>query len=157
MPAGDVIFFALADTPAAWSDWAAQRLPEGDSLSYEDAGSQQFRLALLRQGRLQAVLYTASRPELPSPRMAKEQIRSRRLPAPERRALIAGRPLGGSDEGPIVCACFQVGRALILAAVAGGARSPAEIGIATRAGTNCGSCLPELARLAAHCTGTAAE
>jgi assimilatory nitrate reductase catalytic subunit len=157
MQAGDVTLFALADTPAAWSDWAAQRLPEGDSLSYEDAGSQQFRLALLRQGRLQAVLYTASRPELPSPEWLKGRFDLANIPAPERRALIAGRPLGGSDEGPIVCACFQVGRALILAAVAGGARSPAKIGIATRAGSNCGSCLPELARLAAHCTGTAAE
>ena len=157
MQAGEVIFFALADTPAAWSEWAGQRLPAGDSISYEDAGSQQFRLALLRQGRLEAVLYSAPQPELPSLEWLKGRFDAASIPAPERRALIAGRPLGGGDEGPIVCACFQVGRARILAAVAGGARSPAKIAIATRAGSNCGACLPELARLAAPCPGSAAE
>jgi assimilatory nitrate reductase catalytic subunit len=36
-----------------------------------------------------------------------------------------------------------------MAAIASGARTPAAIGAATRAGTNCASCLPELQRLAA--------
>jgi assimilatory nitrate reductase catalytic subunit len=44
---------------------------------------------------------------------------------------------------------FPVGRGHIMAAIASGARTPAAIGAATRAGTNCASCLPELQRLAA--------
>jgi assimilatory nitrate reductase catalytic subunit len=60
---------------------------------------------------------------------------------------LAGRPLGAADPGPVVCACFQVGRKRIEGAVAEGACSVAEIGVATRAGTNCGSCVPELKRL----------
>jgi assimilatory nitrate reductase catalytic subunit len=49
---------------------------------------------------------------------------------------------------PIVCACFQVGLAAVRAAVnCGAARTVADIGISLRAGTNCGSCLPELKRI----------
>jgi assimilatory nitrate reductase catalytic subunit len=103
---------------------------------------------VLADGRLQAVLYAASHPELPSIEWLKTRFALARVPAHERRSLIAGRPIGGEDEGDVVCACFQVGCARILTAVAAGARSPAAIGIATRAGTNCGSCLPELKRLA---------
>jgi assimilatory nitrate reductase catalytic subunit len=50
----------------------------------------------------------------------------------------------------VVCACFGVGRATICDAIAGGARSTGDIGAALRAGTNCGSCIPELKRLIAE-------
>jgi assimilatory nitrate reductase catalytic subunit len=44
-----------------------------------------------------------------------------------------------------VCACFSVKRAAIEQAIAGqGLASVAEIGAALRAGTNCGSCIPEI-------------
>ncbi len=152
MPAGYVSFFALADTPASWSNWCRLRLGDGDSLSYEDLASEQFRLAVLRAGRLEAIVYVASRPELPSCEWLKTRFELPRIPAHERRALIAGRPLGEAEDGGVVCACFQVGRARILAAIAGGAASAADIGVATRAGSNCGSCLPELKRLAASLT-----
>jgi assimilatory nitrate reductase catalytic subunit len=46
-----------------------------------------------------------------------------------------------------VCACFGVGRASICDAIAAGANSAAEIGARLKAGTNCGSCIPELKRL----------
>jgi assimilatory nitrate reductase catalytic subunit len=50
----------------------------------------------------------------------------------------------------VVCACFGVGRASICDAIAGGARNAAEIGAKLKAGTNCGSCIPELKRLIAQ-------
>jgi assimilatory nitrate reductase catalytic subunit len=57
---------------------------------------------------------------------------------------------GLASTGPIVCACFGVGRTTICDAIAGGARSAAEIGAQLKAGTNCGSCIPELKRLIAQ-------
>jgi assimilatory nitrate reductase catalytic subunit len=49
---------------------------------------------------------------------------------------------------PIVCACFQVGLAAVRAAVNhDAARTVADVGRSLRAGTNCGSCLPELKRI----------
>jgi assimilatory nitrate reductase catalytic subunit len=66
--------------------------------------------------------------------------------------LLSGQPADGmADAGPIVCACFGVGLNPIRAALASGeATDAASIGQALRAGTNCGSCLPELKRIVAH-------
>jgi assimilatory nitrate reductase catalytic subunit len=50
----------------------------------------------------------------------------------------------------VVCACFGVGRDTICNAIAAGARSAGEIGAKLKAGTNCGSCIPELKRLIAQ-------
>ena len=55
------------------------------------------------------------------------------------------------ETEPVVCACFGVGEGCIRDAVASGAAgSVAEIGRVTRAGTNCGSCLPELKQIVAQ-------
>jgi assimilatory nitrate reductase catalytic subunit len=73
-----------------------------------------------------------------------------------RRVLLSGRSAEGlAGAGPIVCACFSVGLATIRDAIqSGAARSVEAIGTALRAGTNCGSCLPELKRIVAD-TGIA--
>ena len=60
---------------------------------------------------------------------------------------------GGSatDRGGEICACFGVSTAAVREAIGKGATSLAELGAATQAGTNCGSCRPELrALLRAH-------
>ncbi|MEI9925281.1 MAG: (2Fe-2S)-binding protein [Bradyrhizobium sp.] len=62
----------------------------------------------------------------------------------------ANRWDGLATAGPIVCACFGVGRTTICDAIAAGAGSAAEIGTRLKAGTNCGSCIPELKRLIAQ-------
>jgi assimilatory nitrate reductase catalytic subunit len=60
------------------------------------------------------------------------------------------------SAGPIVCACFSVGLATIRDAIRSGAASSVEaIGAALRAGTNCGSCLPELKRIVAEARAAA--
>jgi len=148
MPAGQATFFAGRSAPRSWGAWAEAALAQGERLTYEDAGSRQFRTAVLRDGRLEAVLYVASTPTLPSIEWLKTCFDLPAIEGSLRRSLLAGRPVGGADDGPIVCACFQVGRKRVEAAIADGARSAAEIGQATRAGTNCGSCLPELRTLA---------
>ena len=67
----------------------------------------------------------------------------------QRRALLSGKATGGfTDPGPTICACFGVGLNVIRKALLSGAASSVEeIGTALRAGTNCGSCLPELKRI----------
>jgi assimilatory nitrate reductase catalytic subunit len=55
-----------------------------------------------------------------------------------------------ADDGPIVCACFSTGLQTIAAAIASGATSVADISKATKAGSNCGSCLPEIKRIVAR-------
>jgi assimilatory nitrate reductase catalytic subunit len=49
----------------------------------------------------------------------------------------------------MVCACLKVGARTIGGAVQAGARTIDAVAAATGAGTNCGSCRPEIARLIA--------
>ena len=55
------------------------------------------------------------------------------------------------ESEPIVCACFGVGVEAVRSAVQSGAvKTIDEIGKTLRAGSNCGSCLPELKRMLIH-------
>jgi assimilatory nitrate reductase catalytic subunit len=69
--------------------------------------------------------------------------------------LLSGRSGEGlASAGPIVCACYGVGRAAICDAITAGAVTAAEIGARLKAGTNCGSCIPDLKRLIADTGAT---
>jgi assimilatory nitrate reductase catalytic subunit len=71
------------------------------------------------------------------------------LDAMDRRYLLLGQRQGGADPGPTVCACFGVGANTIRDAIKSGCRSIEGVGSKLKAGTNCGSCRPEIARLIA--------
>jgi assimilatory nitrate reductase catalytic subunit len=59
--------------------------------------------------------------------------------------------LSVTETEPAVCACFGISEGCIRDALASRqASSVTEIGQVTRAGTNCGSCLPELKRMVAQ-------
>lgn len=103
-----------------------------------------WRYAALRDGRLVACLFLTSRGAgLPS-YQALASLLAGPLDAAGRRAVLAGGgPVRAAE--PMVCACFSVGLLTLRAAVASGRVSTvAEIGAVLRAGTNCGSCIPEL-------------
>jgi assimilatory nitrate reductase catalytic subunit len=55
------------------------------------------------------------------------------------------------ESEPVVCACFGVGVEAVRSAVQSGTvRTVADIGNTLKAGSNCGSCLPELKRMLIH-------
>jgi assimilatory nitrate reductase catalytic subunit len=66
--------------------------------------------------------------------------------------VLSGKSADGlADPGPMICTCFGVGLNAIRDAIASSAAvSVEDIGTALRAGTNCGSCVPELKRLVSH-------
>ncbi|HEX5379502.1 MAG TPA: (2Fe-2S)-binding protein, partial [Phenylobacterium sp.] len=69
------------------------------------------------------------------------------LPPEARATLLFGRPPGPMiDKGPMVCACLKVAARTIDDAARAGAVSVEAVGAVTGAGTNCGSCRPEIAR-----------
>jgi assimilatory nitrate reductase catalytic subunit len=79
-----------------------------------------------------------------------EHFAAAALSAADCRNLLAGWPQAPRRaKGPIVCSCFAVGSEAIVAAIAAGAASASAVGAATRAGTNCGSCRPEINALIA--------
>lgn len=63
-------------------------------------------------------------------------------------ALCLGQSGAVDDPDGTVCACFSVGaRVLNRAIIERRLTSIAEVGAALRAGTNCGSCIPEIAAI----------
>jgi assimilatory nitrate reductase catalytic subunit len=65
----------------------------------------------------------------------------------DRRSLLLGARSDAPDPGATVCACFGVGANTIRAAVRGGCASVEAVGQQLKAGTNCGSCRPEIRKL----------
>ncbi len=105
-----------------------------------------LRVATVVDGVLEACLFLArDAAALPS-EAAVSAMLGQPVPDGARARLLAGRPHDpAAHEGPRVCACFGVSRdAIRHAVVTHGLRDVAEIGVALRAGTNCGSCIPEL-------------
>ena len=103
-----------------------------------------WRYAALREGRLVACLYlTSGAAGLPS-HTALAALMGGPVSQAARGTVLAG---GGTVRAAekLVCACFSVGLDTVRAAITGQRlTSVAAIGAALRAGTNCGSCVPEL-------------
>ncbi len=149
-----------------WSPWAQRLLGAGgkgngngngapraggDWLEYVDRGRGVYRAALVIDNRLQGCLFLSPRPDLPPRSWLSSLFAHDNLTHTDRMGLLQGRPVDASaDLGPVVCSCFNVGRNTIAHAIREfSLKSPLEIGKRLRAGTNCGSCIPELKALLA--------
>lgn len=111
-----------------------------------------YRCALIRDGRLAAALFLGPDHDAPVWDAVKLAFASAEVDSGQRLALLSGRSLdGAAEQGPTVCACFGVGLNAIRAAFAEGTTITVEdIGRKLKAGTNCGSCLPEIRRIGAQ-------
>ena len=105
-----------------------------------------YRAAYLIDNRIEACVYVSPRPDLPSRSWLASLFSKTALDDMDRAGLLAGRAINAAaDAGPIVCSCFGVGRNTICAAIKKhGMNTAQQIGQKLKAGTNCGSCLPEL-------------
>jgi assimilatory nitrate reductase catalytic subunit len=119
----------------------------GEVVSFEDAAAGTARRAEIHGGELQRVLFVTAGGKLPARDWLADLFKAP-LGAEARAALLAGRaPGAAADAGPQVCACLGVGAKAIAAAIASGAVSVDAVSAATGAGSNCGSCRPEIGRL----------
>jgi assimilatory nitrate reductase catalytic subunit len=108
-----------------------------------------YRAAAFRAGRLEGALFLARADAAPQWDAVKALFEGEALDDMQRRMALSGRAAEGlADAGPVICACFGVGLNAIRDAIASNqATDVVAIGKALRAGTNCGSCLPELKRM----------
>jgi assimilatory nitrate reductase catalytic subunit len=118
-----------------------------------DAPRQIVRLAAFRDGRFEGCMFVGPADIAPQWDAVKALFEAEALAREQRRVLLSGRAAEGlTHTGPVICACFGVGLATIRDALGSGAAASVEdIGRALRAGTNCGSCLPELRRIVHEC------
>jgi assimilatory nitrate reductase catalytic subunit len=141
--------------PADWAGWARALLCRpADSvewMEYFDAGSQRYRAARLVNGALESCIFIGPEFNLPSRDWLAQLFQQDALDDHARGSLLTGKPAKGQkDSGRIVCACFSVGVNTIIDAIQSQHLTSADqIGAVLKAGTNCGSCVPELKALLA--------
>lgn len=141
---GGVLFELAGDSDPATLE---KMQPKGERIEAIDPARGTRRVAVLDAGRLAAVLFVTRSGDLPSRDWLITQLGLEHGPQ-----VLAGRAPGAeADRGPIVCTCFDIGLKTILAAIRDQRLADvAAIGAALKAGTNCGSCRPALARILAQ-------
>jgi assimilatory nitrate reductase catalytic subunit len=149
---GTGLLIASNEPPASWR----ARVPamfgsDAEIAEYVDE-ARGYRMAAFVEGRLVGCLFIGTADAAPQWDTVKALFETENLGDAQRRAVLSGKSTEGlADPGPVVCACFGIGLNVIRAAIeSGAAANVEEIGIALRAGTNCGSCLPELKRIVSH-------
>ena len=117
--------------------------------TYQDPRQKQYRAAVFYQQQLEAVVMIGPSPKLPEHDWIARLFSQQELSYEERLALLSGRPPSGSNNvGPIVCACFNVGENTIVDAITThNIDQYQQIGERLKAGTNCGSCVPDIKTL----------
>ncbi|HEY4834316.1 MAG TPA: molybdopterin-dependent oxidoreductase [Bradyrhizobium sp.] len=132
---------------ARWQTWLGS-VTGGDLAEYKDFGGGVYRAASFTGDRIATCLFVGPARDAGDWDVVKSLFAADALNDDQRRMLLSGKSMDGlASTGPIVCACFGVGRTTICDAIATGAGTAAEIGAKLKAGTNCGSCIPELKRL----------
>jgi assimilatory nitrate reductase catalytic subunit len=150
---GEGLLIASNDAPSLWRERAIRLFgTDVKTAEFSDELRGIYRSAAFFEGRLIGCLFIGPAAAAPQWDAVKAMFEMESLGDAQRRAVLSGKSTDGiADPGPVVCACFGVGLNIIRAALVEGiATSVEEIGRALRAGTNCGSCVPELKRIVEH-------
>lgn len=119
-----------------------------ERINYTDPVTGVTRSAWFALGRLQALLIVGESLQTCDRLWLQDAFAKEDIAFADRWRILAGMPPQGEDAGKVVCACFGVGEKSICRAVEEhGFSEPAQVGKALKAGTNCGSCIPEIRRL----------
>lgn len=126
-------------------------------IEYRDAAMGRYRAACIQAGRLEAVFFIAPDQRLPEREWLDSLFSQTVIDPADLAGLLTARPPKGSaaNTGRTVSACFSVGEKTILNAIQEqGLESVEAVGACLKAGTGCGSCVPEIRRLVAQSAST---
>ena len=141
-------------------DWAsyARKLLCKDSddvnwVEYFDQAQQRYRGARIENNFLESCIFIGPNLNLPDRDWLAKLFESDQLEETDRISLLTGKPADPKeDAGKVVCACYSVGINTIKHAIEEKNLTTAEeIGECLKAGTNCGSCVPELKQIIQQC------
>ena len=158
-------YWAMARTSAGWraelagkerptdpESWARAlfAFPDAPAQVMVDEARGSFRMAFFEDETLLAAIYLGRQPVS----LMRDFLVG--LPGSDAVWALAGQSRGDMpDPGPVVCSCFSIGRNTIRRAIESeGLTSVEQIGAATSAGTNCGSCKAELGQILAAMVST---
>ena len=141
--------FATDDGAEIWRSRGAMLLAQSEIAEYVDAPRGVYRVAAFVGRKLEGCLFVGPPEAVPPWDAVKALFEAETVGDVARRLLLSGQSVDGmADTGPLICACFGVGLQAVRGALASGAaHGVSDIGRMLRAGTNCGSCLPELRRI----------
>lgn len=136
-----------------WAAFARELLcGEGSGIEwveYFDASATRYRGARIQDSRLESCIFIGPNQHLPGRDALAGLFSQASLSDGARYALLSGRAVENSPQpSRNVCACFCVSEQQILEVIhTQGLTSVEAVGRLLQAGTNCGSCLPEIKRL----------
>ena len=136
-----------------WSELVRQiETSDGDWVEFQDKASGYYRAAKISNHKLQCCLFIANDDSLPDDDWLDSLFAEPNLDTTDRGSLLAGRPAKPLEpKGKTICACFDVGLNTIINAIKNDSLTTVEqLGEVLQAGTNCGSCLPELKTIIAE-------
>lgn len=151
LPLGCQVEMAGRENPRDWLDYGQSLFgTDVQPLVVHDEKKGLIRLAFIDNGQLIAALFIDRKPVSLSRSFMATSLRET-----TGAEILAGRPGADQpDEGPQICACFGVGAYTIARAITEQKlMSVDDIGKLLQAGTNCGSCRPELQSLLQAHTG----
>jgi assimilatory nitrate reductase catalytic subunit len=154
---GEVVTFASARAPQALHDLLSNWLDLWASpLNQRNPAADLYRSASLVDHRLEVLLSTGPSQDDAGLDWAIELLAKDRIDQATRRHILAGRaPQAGESAGRQVCACFGVRQNAIEEEARQGAITVEAIGKTLKAGTNCGSCRPEIRKIVEACLAEA--
>lgn len=145
--------YEFSDTDVHELEWLKSMIQNGKEyewVNYTDELNETARYFWFDESGLQGCFFSANEYEsLPAREWLSEQFSELTIDAQKRSHLVVATSASGRpDPGPIVCSCFNVGENTIREFInETGPDSVEAIGKCLKAGTNCGSCRPELKNL----------
>ena len=144
--------YELAGVQSAndWPEWARGLLCSSENdvnwVEYLDGSAGRYRGVRLVENRLESCIFIAPTHELPARNWLASLFEKDQLSDDDRVSLLTGKPPAAQkDQGKVVCACFGVGENTIIESIQSQKLTTTDdIGKCLKAGTNCGSCVPEL-------------
>ncbi len=102
----------------------------------------------MANGRLEGCVFVAPDHKLVARSWLSSLFAEDPLSPAARMSLLAGQPADAREDiGQVVCSCFGVGRNQIATEALKGACDVETISKRLKAGTNCGACRPEIAKI----------
>ncbi|MCW8890592.1 MAG: nitrate reductase [Sedimenticola sp.] len=142
-------------TPENWAEMARSYLCSkgGDVgwMEYTDRAANRYRAARFEDSKLESCLFIGPDLQLPARDWIAALFEKPTLDTGERASLLSGHaPDNKADVGKTICACHGVGEKRILEGIRiQGLNSVEQIAETLKAGSGCGSCVPEIRALLA--------
>ena len=141
------------EAPNDWADAARLLLCSNSNavewIEYFDKSAKRYRAARLQGQRLESCIFIGPDFHLPERDWLAGLFGKKKLTTTERESLLGDKPFDQrQDVGRIICACYQVGIKTLQRGIEEDCLCTVdEIGNALKAGSNCGSCIPEIKKM----------